>query len=242
MNLPYIINVALILLACLVFYKLLLRHETFYKVNRYMLIVCLAIAFALPLMQVPQQFSLRKVESQKLKVESRSTVDGIQSIVKNDRQPVNSTQQPANVAQQPTTSSQQTAMKDEKQAVSKFSFVKLMSWLFWIYWFGVAVFGISFLFQVVLLIWRAVKNPFIQDGPYRIVEVNGDKAPCSFANYIFINPEKYDWDTYNQILLHEKIHIREKHTVDNLIAELVLIFQWFDPFALIYSREIESNL
>ena len=31
---PYIINVALILAACLVFYKILLRRETFYKVNR----------------------------------------------------------------------------------------------------------------------------------------------------------------------------------------------------------------
>src|SRR4029078_13561938 len=60
MILPYIINVSLILGTCLVFYKLLLRRETFYKVNRYMLITCLAISFALPLLQVPQQFSLRK--------------------------------------------------------------------------------------------------------------------------------------------------------------------------------------
>ena len=59
MNLPYIINVAVILLACLAFYKLLLRRETFYKVNRYMLIACLAISFALPLLQVPEQVSLR---------------------------------------------------------------------------------------------------------------------------------------------------------------------------------------
>ena len=34
MILPYIINVALILGACLAFYKILLRRETFYKVNR----------------------------------------------------------------------------------------------------------------------------------------------------------------------------------------------------------------
>ena len=60
MILPYIINTALILATCLVFYKLLLRRETFYKVNRYMLITCLAISFALPLLQVPQKFSLRK--------------------------------------------------------------------------------------------------------------------------------------------------------------------------------------
>ena len=60
MTLPYIVNVALILAACLAFYKVLLRRETFYKVNRFLLIGCLAISFALPLLQVPQQFSLRK--------------------------------------------------------------------------------------------------------------------------------------------------------------------------------------
>ncbi len=59
MTLPYIVNVALILGACLAFYKILLRRETFYKVNRWLLIVCLGIAFALPMLQVPQQFSLR---------------------------------------------------------------------------------------------------------------------------------------------------------------------------------------
>ena len=53
MILPYIINTALILATCLVFYKLLLRRETFYRVNRYMLITCLAISFALPLLQQP---------------------------------------------------------------------------------------------------------------------------------------------------------------------------------------------
>ena len=71
MNLPYIINVAVILLACLAFYKLLLRRETFYKVNRYMLIVCLVISFGLPLLQVPQQFSLRKFVSRESLIVNR---------------------------------------------------------------------------------------------------------------------------------------------------------------------------
>lgn len=64
MILPYIINTAVILATCLVFYKLLLRRETFYRVNRYMLITCLAISFALPLLRVPAEFSLRKVSGE----------------------------------------------------------------------------------------------------------------------------------------------------------------------------------
>ena len=227
MNLPYIINVAVILLACLAFYKLLLRRETFYKVNRYMLITCLAISFALPLLQVPQQFSLRKPATSEVQKPTLIVTEQVQ-------------QQPPVIKQDAENAD--TGNNLAQSSSAKFSFAQLMTWLFWIYWFGVIVFAASFIFQLALLLWRAYRNPVIIDGPYRIVEVSGDKAPCSFGNNIFINPEKYEWETYNQILLHEKIHIREKHTVDIVIAELLLIFQWFNPFAWIYRREIESNL
>ena len=50
---PYIINVALILAGCVAFYKILLGRETFYKINRYVLIGCLLISFALPLVSDP---------------------------------------------------------------------------------------------------------------------------------------------------------------------------------------------
>src|SRR5204863_7148188 len=241
MILPYIINVALILLACLAFYKLLLRRETFYKVNRYMLIICLGIAFALPLLQVPAGFSLRKVNRV-------NGVNGELSMV-NEQQSIDNGQ-PAKNSQQPTVNTLPIVNNDKPSATSKetaiahspFTIDKLMGWLFWIYWFGVIVFAASFIFQLVLLLWRAYRKPVIIDGKYRIVEVSGDKAPCSFGNNIFINPEKYEWDTYNQILLHEKIHIEQRHTLDIVLAELVLIFQWFNPFAWIYRREMESNL
>ena len=73
MKLPYIVNVALILATCLAFYKLLLRRETFYKVNRFMLIACLAISFALPLVQVPEEFSLQVSQQLAVAVGSRQS-------------------------------------------------------------------------------------------------------------------------------------------------------------------------
>ena len=234
MILPYIINVAVILLTCLAFYKLLLRRETFYKVNRYMLIICLAISFALPLLQVPGQFSLRKPSI----VSGESSPDSYREV---SSETAKSTQPVTPVVKQGAPTSEK-GNNLAQSSSAKFSFAQFMNWLFWIYWFGVFIFAASFLFQLVLLLWRAYRNPVIIDGPYRIVEVSGDKAPCSFGNTIFINPEKYDWETYSQILLHEKIHIRQRHTIDIVIAELLLIFQWFNPFAWIYRREIESNL
>ncbi|TMI69737.1 MAG: M56 family metallopeptidase [Bacteroidetes bacterium] len=240
MTMPYIINAALVLATCLAFYKVLLRRETFYRVNRYMLITCLAVSFTLPLLQVPAQFSFRK-----------KAVEGITTT----QQPLtNKTGQvqhapalkPPATAKNPSVNTPvtepTTASDHPVESSTKFSFSQLMNWVIFIYWFGVIIFAASFLFQAGILVYRSFKYPAISDGPYRIVEVTGNKAPCSFGNIIFINPEKYEWETYNQILLHEKIHIREKHTIDILFAELVLIFQWFNPFAWIYRGEIESNL
>lgn len=225
---PYIIKVAIVLAGCLAFYKILLHKETFYKINRYVLVACIVISFGLPLVRMPQKWSLRKAE--------QTTISDKPAVQKNEQTDKNKTETKGNVelpaTEQPVAST----------PAAKFSVQKAINWLFLLYWFGVIAFGINFLLQVIALMYRAYARPVIIDGAIRIVEVEGDKAPCSFANNIFINPEKYEWDTYNQILLHEKVHIRQKHSLDILLAELVLIFQWFNPFAWIYRKEIESNL
>lgn len=243
MTLPYIINAALILAACLAFYKVLLRHETFYKANRWLLMVCLGVSFSLPLLKVPQEVSFRRKNvNRESSIGNResSVVSRESSIV--NRESVKQSPNTGNIVTNSSNSNNNNQPAENQQPTFKFSFSQLLTWMIAIYWFGVIIFAASFLFQVGLLLWRAWRNPVIKDGRYRIVEVSGDHAPCSFGNIIFINPSAYEWDTYNQILLHEKVHIRQKHTIDILIAELVLIFQWFNPFAWIYRREIENNL
>ena len=218
---PYILYSALILTACLVFYKLLLQKETFFHLNRFVLLSCMALAFILPLIPVPQQLSFRKMAAEKPVIIAKTPVN-TKTTVALKEEPV-----------QPTLADQ------TKEVIDIASIMKLLVYL---YWFGVVIFALNFLMQAVLLFYRAYSKSVIQDGKFRIVEITGDKAPCSFANNIFINPEKYEWETYNQILLHEKIHIEQKHTIDLLLAEIVLIFQWFNPFAWQWRKTLEINL
>ncbi|TPG45215.1 M56 family metallopeptidase [Flavobacterium pectinovorum] len=218
---PYILYTALILAACLVFYKLLLQKETFFHLNRYVLLSCMIMAFILPLVPIPQQLSLRKTAVEKPVVVAKVPVNKIET--------TKSIVQPA----EPTV---------VEQTKETFKIESVVQWLVYLYWFGVIVFALNFLMQVVLLLYRAYSKSVIQDGKFRIIEITDDKAPCSFANNIFINPEKYEWEIYNQILLHEKIHIEQKHTIDLLLAEMVLIFQWFNPFAWQWRKALEINL
>jgi surface polysaccharide O-acyltransferase-like enzyme len=57
---PYVLHVALLISVCLLFYKVLLQKETFYHLNRWVLLACLGLTFLLPLIRVPQQWALRK--------------------------------------------------------------------------------------------------------------------------------------------------------------------------------------
>jgi hypothetical protein len=235
---PYILHVALLISICLLFYKIFLQRETFYHLNRLVLLSCLGLSFVLPLISIPQAWTLRSTP--------------VQAVI-NTPPPVIQAEY-----QQITVPTQKTAQKPvPHEAIAKQLPVKAqpvttvqdsqfvptaIKWLFYLYWVGVAAFGLNLLLQVIVLLIRAHSNPVILDGKFRIVEVKGDKAPCSFGNNIFINPEKYDWETYNQILMHEKVHIQQGHSFDILLAELVLVFQWFNPFAWLYRGELENNL
>jgi hypothetical protein len=237
---PYVLHVALLISICLLFYKIFLQRETFYRLNRVVLLICLGLSFVLPLITIPQAWTLRGAPEQVVVNAAAPQQIDYTKVKLPVIQPV----QKNIVAKQETVTQPQTQVRTEASNTSKWSdyLPTAIKWLFYLYWAGVAAFGLNLLLQVIVLLYRAYSNPVIRDGKFRIIEVTGDKAPCSFGNNIFINPEKYDWDTYSQILLHEKVHIQQGHSMDILLAELVIVFQWFNPFAWLYRGELENNL
>ncbi|RZL47538.1 MAG: M56 family metallopeptidase [Pedobacter sp.] len=228
----YSLHVALLLAIYVVFYKLLLQKETYYKLNRAVLLLCLVMAFALPLIPVPAALSLRSMVPTENVLETEAVPQNLPEVKAGEEIVLNA---------------DETVIADEALASLNVTpeiplIDKIFQWAFWIYWCGVIILGANLLLQLIVLFFQGYKKPVIKDGIYRIVELDGDKAPCSFGNTIYINPAKYDWETYNQILTHEKVHIQQGHSFDLMLAELVLVFQWFNPFAWLYRKELESNL
>jgi hypothetical protein len=247
---PYILHVAVLISVCLLFYKALLQRETFYRLNRAVLIFCLALSYAIPFIPIPRQWALRSNEPVAIN-EPAGNTDNTAAAA----QRVNAVQNPQQVkpspavterpnAQAVVTPAPPTATKAANNvAINTTTMLqRYVKYVVYLYWIGVAAFALNLLLQLVVLLYQAYTKPFVRDGKFRIVELSGDKAPCSFGNNIFINPEKYDWDTYNQILIHEKVHIQQRHSFDILLAELVLVLQWFNPFAWAYRSELENNL
>lgn len=245
---PYLFHVSILVAACYLFYVVFLQKETYFQINRFVLIGCILVAFSLPFLEIPQEWSLRdapilKVENTILAQEDMPTIfkseQNESPIFKNKNRGKSDAKSTDDIFEKEAISATTISTELPKKAASKLTLWQVLKYGYLI---GVAIFAFNFLLQLVLLIFKMLTKPSIKDGYIRIVEVEKDKAPFSFLNSIFLNPEKYEWETYNQILEHEKIHIREGHTWDILLAELLVIVQWFNPFAWWYRRAVENNL
>jgi len=109
----------------------------------------------------------------------------------------------------------------------------------YIYLLGVVVFTSLFIIKVVKissLISQSKKN---RKENYIYVEYEANNAPFSFFNYIFINSNAYNQEDKEQILLHEQIHVRQRHSWDLIFTELAGIVLWFNPIIFLYKRSIQ---
>lgn len=240
--LPYLPYAALLLSLFYGFYKLLLEKETFFHLNRWFLVGGLFLCFVLPTILIPEPWSIRNEAIAEAPIFFPE---------KEIAEPLEIPPTPAEIeVSEPITSISEPifleeAIEEPIITEPKKSIWKSMNWqqLIWYgYLIGIGIFLINLLIQLAVLIRQILRLPKIRDGKYNIVEMADDKAPYSFLNYIFINPTKYDWDTYNHILQHEKIHISQAHSIDMILAELLVVIQWFNPFAWQYRKAIENNL
>jgi hypothetical protein len=245
--LPYLLYAALLLALFFGFYKILLEKETFFHLNRWFLVGGLFLCFLVPTIVIPEHWSIREVSQSPLEdqaflfpekaIPSPIEVNPISSAITNADPEIPAIPEVPVLAESPT---------EETQLIqTSYSSWQNLAWkqLLWHgYLIGIGIFFINLLIQLTVLIRQMVKSPKLKDGKFYIVEMADDKAPYSFLNHIFINPSKYDWDTYNQILDHEKIHISQAHSIDMILAELLVVIQWFNPFAWQYRKAIENNL
>ncbi|MBN1939875.1 MAG: hypothetical protein JW843_09830 [Candidatus Aminicenantes bacterium] len=75
----------------------------------------------------------------------------------------------------------------------------------------------------------------------KIVAVERLFSPFSFFDLVFLNPGPSLDANLRRILAHEQVHIRQKHTLDVLLMEIVLSIQWFNPFVWPYKKALQET-
>ncbi len=111
-----------------------------------------------------------------------------------------------------------------------------------IYFVGVLVMLIRFIFQITSLLKILLRGILIKKSGTKYIISSQKIAPFSFLNYIVYNPALHTEAELNLILKHEKVHVNQMHSGDVLISNVNLIYQWFNPIAWIYIKNLQQNL
>lgn len=109
-----------------------------------------------------------------------------------------------------------------------------------VYLTGLAIFTIRFIFQLLQLAFLVYKNGISKHEGLRIVFIDSNYSPFSFFNLIFINRKEINQQNIKEIITHEQVHIRQNHSADLILLEIMTIVQWFNPFVWFYRTSLKS--
>lgn len=251
-----LLKASLVVIFLLSFYKLFLERESFFTANRAYLLGCLALACILPFVVLPKMSQHQGYVDNVFETVSNTNEESTEELASVDPSlHPNERQSPSDdviiISRESNLSSGESDVhsahlepaSNEIVAKEESSMYSLMFWLKCLYLFGVIVLAVRFVAQLFNVWLKVLRNTDqIEDEDIVIVNMEGDVEPCSFFKYVFINPALYDFDTYEQIIAHERIHVSKRHTIDLLLAEVAIIVLWFNPFAWMLRNEVEKNI
>jgi len=194
------------------FYYLVLLPLTFYQWNRFYLVCYSLLSFVIPFINITEWLAVKNIDNSYL-VNSIPAVDKLTSHSFNT--------------------------SGERNILSP-----VLSWNFAGLLFIAGAFIMLTRISYQYLSLRALKRKavLLKTGDFKFYDVNNAIAPFSFANAIFINSRLYNEEEFNKILEHEFVHVKQKHTIDIVVAELICVVNWFNPFAWLIRKSIRQNL
>lgn len=110
-----------------------------------------------------------------------------------------------------------------------------------IYILGTAIFLTVFLYRILQITTLIMNNESELKNGIRIIKIDRDTTPFSFFNFVFIDKNNAGGSGMKEMLAHEMEHVRQGHSVDVMILELLTIFLWFNPFFWLLKRSIREN-
>lgn len=116
----------------------------------------------------------------------------------------------------------------------------LTQMLFAIYIIGVIFFTARELWSLISLSAVMRRGPCMDAGDgVRLIVVRGDVSPFSWFGNVIISEKDYE-ENPREVIIHEKAHIAHGHSVDVLLCNLLIIFQWFNPAAWLIKAELQN--
>lgn len=210
--LPYFLKVNLALAILYICYRLLFRNDTFFRLRRAVLLSVYLIAFLYPLLDISIWLSTR--ESVTEIVNYYSTILPLKTVVAADDTPLSTEADWLTIAE---------------------------SYMLLIYLAGITLLFLRCIIELFIVIRLRLRSPKQLINGTTIYVLPSQEEPYSFFGWIFASPESHTPPALEEILVHEKTHVRQLHSIDVVLGEIVCILCWINPFAWLLKKEISSN-
>ena len=254
----YILKVNGLLLIVYLFYKLFLQKETYVRANRLYFLLGVALSVALPL------FTYTKVETVEFELIPEKTGivvdanlpmktgDYVLSSGKTDV-PVDANRMiPISDS---TLSNEEGALentpnsKDLKHLAVETAAVQQSDWTT-VDYYGLAM-GLFLVMTALSLLWLVYKVQRLVRHIYRLpisqidasVRIDHSTTDAySFLRWVVLPSDYKSMDQLEVVLAHERVHVRQWHSVDLILMEILKHLFWFNPVLHLLQKEVNLNL
>lgn len=110
-----------------------------------------------------------------------------------------------------------------------------------IYISGAVFFSLRLLLNFAKILYLYQRFPRCKYFGFKAVVLNGDQSPFTFFNILFISQVDYESGKIDEMIVHERAHKEEYHSIDILLLEIMTIIQWFNPFIWLFRLALKSE-
>jgi beta-lactamase regulating signal transducer with metallopeptidase domain len=108
-----------------------------------------------------------------------------------------------------------------------------------IYLLITAIFLIRLLLQLVILAFNFLKSEKQKRNDCVLLFNHRFRNTFSFFDWIFICPGQIKKEDLDHIIIHERIHATQFHTLDLIVIELLTALMWFNPLIWMMKNSIQ---
>lgn len=110
-----------------------------------------------------------------------------------------------------------------------------------IYLTGVAIFLLKMAGSYIRVIYIIATAKNMAIDSYHIKVTRAAITPFAFFGWIVFPKRLLEHKDLTKMLIHERVHSRQLHSLDLLLGELFTVFQWFNPASWMLRRLIIEN-
>jgi hypothetical protein len=107
---------------------------------------------------------------------------------------------------------------------------------------GILVMILRLFIQYYSLFKMRSKAVLLYDDKVKLYHIDEPVIPFSFGRGIYVNQHQHTEQELKEIIHHEFIHVKQRHSLDIMWSELLCILNWYNPFAWLLRHDIRQNL